>query len=205
MAYKFAIISGSTRKKAPQSSKVAHYVKWLLEQQLEQETYLLDLSETSLKYWDETFWSDYKNFDENWAIASKEIRNSDALVIITPEWNGTIPPALKNIFHLATKGEMANKPALIISVSSGINGVYPITELRLNSFKNTFVNYIPQHVIVRNVNSVLNNPQAIETEDDKLIKERIDYTLKILMVYAEAFVKIRDSEIIKNNPFPYGM
>ncbi len=200
---KFAIISGSTRSN-PQSSKVASYVKTQLEEQLSQETYLLDLSKTTLKYWDETFWSDYDNFDPAWNLASKEIHSCDAIVIVAPEWNGMLPPALKNVFHLATKGEIANKPGLIISVSSGINGVYPITELRLNSFKNTYINYIPQHVIVRNVNTVL-NPEAVETESDKLTRERIDYTLKILKVYAEAFVSIRNSDIIKNNPFPYGM
>ncbi|MBP9742779.1 MAG: NAD(P)H-dependent oxidoreductase [Burkholderiales bacterium] len=205
MASKFAIISGSTRHNAPQSSKVAHYVKWQLEEKLKQKTYLLDLAKTELKYWDETFWSDYANFDKNWSIASSEIRSSDAIIIIAPEWNGTIPPALKNIFHLATKGEMANKPGLIISVSSAQNGVYPIIELRSSGYKNNFINYIPQHVIVRNVNSVLNNPEAIETEEDKLIKERLDYTLKVLQVYAEAFVNIRNSDIIKNIPFPYGM
>lgn len=205
MASKFTIISGSTRHKTPQSSKVANYVKWQLEEKLKQKTYLLDLAKTEIKYWDETFWSNYANFDKNWAVASNEISSSDAIIIIAPEWNGTIPPALKNIFHLATKGEMANKPGLIISVSSAQNGVYPIIELRSSCYKNNFINYIPQHVIVKNVNSVLNNPEAIETEEDKLIKERIDYTLKVLQVYAEAFVNIRNSDIIKNIPFPYGM
>jgi NAD(P)H-dependent FMN reductase len=203
---KFAIISGSTRQNNPQSSKVAKYVQTQIKTDLKEDTYLLDLSVTNLKYWDETFWSDYENFDKAWSIASKELHSSDAIIIIAPEWNGTIPPALKNIFHLATKGEFANKPGLIISVSSGINGVYPITELRANSAKNTSINYIPQHVIVRNVNTVLNgNEEAVEIESDRLTRERIDYTLKILQVYAKNFINIRNSEIIKNIPFPYGM
>lgn len=205
MSLKFAIISGSNRQKSPQSSKVAKYIEWQLKEKLKQKTYVLDLSETQLKYWDETFWSDYDNFDANWKAASSEIRSSDAIIIIAPEWNGMTPPALHNFFHLATKGEMANKPAVIVSISSGINGVYPIAEIRLSSFKNTHVNYIPQHVIVRNVNSVLNDNEITETESDKLTKERIDYTLKVLEVYAKAFVEIRKAEIIKDNPYPYGM
>lgn len=203
---KFAIISGSTRQKNPQSSKVARYVQTQLEKVMQEDSYLLDLSKTTIKYWDETFWSDYKNFDPAWSVASRELHSCDAIIIVVPEWNGTIPPALKNIFHLATKGEFANKPGLIISVSSGINGVYPITELRINSFKNTYINYIPQHVIVRNVNTVLNDgEEAVEIESDKLTRERIDHTLKILKVYADAFVNIRNAEVVKNNPFPYGM
>ena len=201
---KIGIISGSTRQKKPQSAKVAKFVQ-NLELQAGHSTYLLDLSVTPIKYWDETFWSDYANFDANWSVASHELHSCDALIIVAPEWNGMLPPALSNIFHLATKGELANKPALIISVSAAINGVYPIAQLRLNSYKNTFINYLPEHVIIRNVNSVLNDLEVVETEEDKNIRERLSYSLKILAVYAEGFVSIRNSEIIKNNPFPYGM
>ena len=203
---KFGIISGSTRTNNPQSLKVAKYVRNQVEKELKHDTYLLDLSQTQIKYWDETFWTDYKNFDLAWAQASKELHSCDAIIIIAPEWNGTIPPALKNIFHLATKGEFANKPGLIVSVSSGISGVYPVSELRLNSHKNTYLNYIPQHVIVRNVATVLNaDGEEFDAVNDKLTRERLNHTLLILDVYAKAFVEIRNSEVIKNNPFPYGM
>lgn len=201
---KFAIISGSTRHNKPQSSKVAKYIKQEVQNQFKHEVYLLDLSETEIKSWDETFWNDYNNFDANWLQASQKLRDADAIIIIAPEWNGMVPPALKNIFQLATKGEFANKPALIVSVSSGINGVYPITELRLNTYKNTFLNYIPQHVIVRNVNNVLNQPE-ITTDEDKAIRERISYTLQILQAYAEGFISIRKNVIIQSNTYPYGM
>jgi NAD(P)H-dependent FMN reductase len=200
---KFTVVSGSTRANS-QSNKVAGYVQRYLSDTLHEDTHLLNLATANLKYWDETFWSDYANFDPNWSLASSEIRSSDALVIVAPEWNGMIPPALKNFFHLATKGELANKPALIVGVSSGINGVYPITELRLNSCKNTFLCYIPQHVIVRDVTNVLNTDTP-QSKIDKDIRERLEYSIKMLQVYANAFSVIRADPIIKNSPFLYGM
>ena len=201
---KFAIISGSTRQNNPQSLKVAKYIESFVVNSGHQ-VYLLDLATANIKYWDETFWSDYANFDSNWTKASTELHAADALIIVAPEWNGMLPPALVNIFHLAVKGEFANKPALIVGVSSTINGTYPIAQLRLNCGKNNFINFIPQHVIIRNVNNVLNNLASSENEEDNFIRNRLNYSMQILEVYGEAFKQIRNSDIIKNTPFPYGM
>ena len=201
---KFTIVSGSTRVN-PQSRKVAQYVEHSIKTNLNAETYLLDLSTANLKYWDETFWSDYENFDPAWNIARKELNSSDAIVIVCPEWNGVIPPAVTNFFHLSTKGELANKPGLIVTVSATMNGVYPVAELRLNSYKNTFINYIPQHVIVRYVGKVLNNFNVVDGDDDKMIRDRIDYSLRVLNEYAKALIMVRESEVILKNPYPYGM
>lgn len=201
---KIGVISGSTRHNNPQSTKIAGYIEQFI-QKSGDSSYCLDLSKTELKYWDETFWSDYDNFDHNWSVASKELHGCDALVIVAPEWNGMIPPALLNVFHLAVKGEFANKPALIVGVSAGVNGVYPVAELRLNTGKNTFLNYIPEHVIIRNAGAVLNDFNVVASEDDKLTRERLDYSIKILAVYGEAFKQIRNSDIIKHTPFSYGM
>lgn len=201
---KFAIISGSTRQNNPQSRKVSKYIDKRLTTVFGEDTYLLDLSVANIKFWDETFWSDYDNFDKNWTKVSQELHKSDALIIVAPEWNGMLPPALKNVFHLAVKGEFANKPALIVGVTSGIGGVYPVSELRLNSHKNTFINYIPQHVIVRNVLEVLNELEAVNKNDAE-IRKRLDHSLHILNIYAKNFIAIRKSSIINSNDYPFGM
>lgn len=201
---KIGIISGSSRHDKPQSTKVAGYIQHVIEKS-GYKSYWLNLSKVEIKYWDETFWSDYANFDNNWSVASKQLHECDGLVVVSPEWNGMIPPALLNIFHLAVKGEFSNKPALLVGVSAGINGVYPIAQLRINSGKNTFINYIPHHVIVRNVESVMNDFDIIYDENDKLIRERLDYSLRILAVYTEAFIQIRNSGIIQQAPFKNGM
>ncbi|MFN8771188.1 MAG: NADPH-dependent FMN reductase [Neisseriaceae bacterium] len=201
---KYTIISGSTRP-VSQSFKTAKYLKYVLETQLCEQVYLLNLAEANLKFWDESFWKKDAEFDPNWTIAKKEIDESDAVIIVAPEWNGMIPPALKNFFHLSTNKELSNKPGLIVSVSAGLNGVYPITELRMNSYKNTFLCYIPHHVIVRKVNTVLNNLDEPESEDDVFIRNRIDSSLKVLVEYTKGFKLIRSSYAVANFPFPNGM
>jgi NAD(P)H-dependent FMN reductase len=201
---KFTIVSGSNRQQS-QSAKVANFLANYLSDKLNQDASVLDLAKENFRYWDETFWSDFANFDKNWLEARKGIIDSDGLVIIAPEWNGMIPPVLLNFFHLAVKGELANKPALIVGVSSEINGAYPVSILRINSYKNSFLCYIPQHLIVRHVESVLNTLECHENQEDESIRERIDYSLKVLVEYAKGFQLIRRSDIIIENKYKYGM
>ena len=199
---KFGIISGSNRKNS-QSLKVATYIQNLAKLQ-STDSYLLDLSIANIKYWDESFWVDSKTFDPEWTKASNELHSCDGIIIVAPEWNGMLPPALVNIMHLAVKGKFANKPVLIVSVSSGINGVYPVIHLH-ESGKNSFANFIPHHVIVRDVNHVLNDYSIAANEIDQSIRDRLNYALQVLNVYSAAFKQIRDSQVIKNVPYAYGM
>lgn len=201
---KFSIISGSSRKNS-QSIKVARYIQKQLSKIGINDQYLLDLAVANIKQWDESFYADHTKFDEAWNEISKELKASDAVIIIAPEWNGSIPPALHNFMHLTVKGEFADKPAMIVGISSTGNGVYSVAELRSNGFKNSRINYIPHHVIVRNVESVLNDHDKHHNEADKFIQDRLNYSLQILKEYATGFIAIRNSIAVKNNPYNYGM
>lgn len=199
---KLSIISGSTRT-GSQSLKVSGYIKNVLSN-MGYSSELIDLSELKIKEWDPSFWTD-KEFDANWTIVKNSLESSDAIIIVAPEWDGSIPAGLKNFFHLATKGEIANKPGLIISVSAGVNGSYPITELRSSCYKNSFICYIPQHVIVRFVNDVLNNFNNYQNDNDKEIRDRINSSIQVLIEYANALKTVRNSDAIKKYNYPYGM
>jgi hypothetical protein len=77
-------------------------------------------------------------------------------------------------------------------------------ELRTSSYKNTRLCYIPDHVIVRNVGQMLKGAQAVD-EHDRLLRERIDYSARVLVEYAKALKSVRDSGLIDLKRFPYGM
>jgi len=101
---------------------------------------------------------------------------------------------------------MAHKPALIVSVSSSSGGAYPVAELRMSSYKNTRICYIPDHVIVRNVEKVFNTPGLDKSNaDDFRIKTRLIYSLEVLRVYAESFKSIRKSSSIDLKKYSSGM
>ena len=118
-----------------------------------------------------------------------------------PEYGGMATPAAKNIFLLCGNGEFAHKPGLLVSVSSGNGGAYPIAELRSSSYKNTHIMWIPENIIIRNVEefNLGNHGENIP----EWLDNRIDYVLKLLLVYAANMKPIR--ELINRKDFGNGM
>jgi hypothetical protein len=95
---------------------------------------------------------------------------------------------------------------LIVTVSSADGGAYPVAELRMSSYKNNRICYIPEHVIVRNVERVLNDDAAQNNPDaDSYFRERIRYALGILVEYARALVQVRASGATELGKFKNGM
>lgn len=202
---KISIISGSHRENS-QSLKVAKHIEAsLLESNLADETYILSLAGNPLPLWDESIWSG----DETWKSIlnpiSEELTSSDAFVIIAPEYHGQVPAALKNFF-LMWKHEVSHKPALIVAVSASDGGAYPVAELRMSSYKNNRLCYMPEHLIIRHVESVLNKDEADNNaQSDSYYRERINWVLPQLTKYAEALKMVRDSGVTQTEKFGNGM
>ena len=70
---------------------------------------------------------------------SDSLSSSDGFIIVVPEYGGMATPNAKNFFLLFNNGELFHKPGLIISISSGTGGAYPISELRSSSYKNSHI------------------------------------------------------------------
>jgi NAD(P)H-dependent FMN reductase len=113
-------------------------------------------------------------------------------------------PAIKNFFIYASKAELAHKPGLLVGVSSGIGGAYPISELRASSYKNCRLCYLPEHLIVRHVEQSFNDAEPTD-ENDRRIRERADYALDVLVKYAHALKPVRASIDLSNPAFGNGM
>ncbi len=203
---KISLISGSHRPES-QSGKVARFAQRLIHKlDSTHQTHLLDLARDPMPFWDEGMWSNAESWQKVWGPHSQEIKSSDALVIISPEWAGMVPAALKNFFLLCNKQEIANKPALIVTVSSGATGgAYPVVELRSSSYKNTFVCYLPEHIVIRNVETVLNNWDEAQNGSDSYIRERLQHGLSLLVHYGHALKQVRDANVFDYKKYPFGM
>lgn len=203
---KISIISGSHRAEA-QSLKVANFIETqLLENKLCEETFLFSLSGNPLPLWDESIWAGDEAWKERLAPIAKEFESSDAFVVIAPEWHGQAPAGLKNLFLLFGAMQFAHKPALLVGVSSGPGGAYPIAELRMSSYKNNRICYIPEQLIIRNVESVLNEDAADNNPDeDGYFRTRIPYALNILKEYATALGQVRGTGVTDTSEFKNGM
>ena len=194
-----AVVAGSGRNNS-QSGKVARFLRQrLLQLGLSdaQSSSLIDLGLAPLPLW--------PSDDQGpWGLYRQQLEAADAVLIVSPEWNGMACPAIKNFFIYASKAQLAHKPGLLVGVSAGKGGAYPISELRASSYKNCRLCYLPEHLIVRHVESVLNGP-APASEDDQRLRARIDYALDILGKYAQALKPVRESIDMDNRAFANGM
>ena len=204
---KIGIICGSHRQDS-QSGKVARYIeKALLNNDLCDATWLYDLGGNPLPLWDEGIWSGDEQWQQTLAPLSEELKSCDGFVVIAPEWHGMAPAGLKNFFLMWTAGgELAHKPALIVSVSTSDGGSFPIAELRMSSYKNSRICYLPEHLIIRKVDTVFNDdPQQNNPGAQEYFEDRLTYCLEMLREYALAFRQIRGSGKTSLETYTSGM
>ena len=201
---KIGIISGSHRQNS-QSSKIAHY----FERQIEskgKESWIFELAGNPLPLWDEQVWEKSEHWESLLNPIRGELASCDGFIIISPEWHGQVPAGLKNFFLLFGKNELGHKAALLTAVSAGSGGAYPIAELRMSSYKNNRICYIPEHLIIRDVEKVLNEKsEDNDQRSDTFYRERINWTLDILFEYTSALSKVRNSGVIDTDKFNNGM
>ncbi|WP_460064613.1 NADPH-dependent FMN reductase [Pseudomonas sp. S2_H08] len=197
MSRHIVLLSGSNRSNS-QSIKVAHYLRdRLAALELCDSSELIDLASSPLPLWPE------EDTQKAWSVQQSTLKKATALIVISPEWNGMACPALKNFFLYAGSSELGHKPALLVGVSAGLGGAYPITELRASSYKNSRILYLPEQLIIRNVESMFNS-ECPSDENDMRIRARADWVLHVLCQYNDALRTMRTA--IKHPPeFSTGM
>jgi len=200
------IVSGSHRK-VSQSIKIAKAIKSALKTFKEcDEANIFDLANNPLPLWNEDLRKVGNPSNSLLESVSKKLAYSDAFIIISPEWHGMVPAGLKNFFLMWGKGELAHKPALIVTVSSGDGGSYPVAELRMSSYKNNRICFLPEHLIIRNVESVFNDNEIDNnSSSQEYFENRLDYCLKQLLTYGKAFQQIRKSDAVSIKKYGSGM
>ena len=203
---KISIISGSHRNPS-QSEKVARYLEKTLASDFDDiEPWVYALADNPLPLWDQTLWEDNDEWNQRLAPIKQQLIESDAFIIVSPEWHGQVPSGLKNFFLLFNRFELGHKPALIVTVSSADGGAYPVAELRMSSYKNNRLCYIPEQLILRNIEKILNEKSEDNDESaDSYFKERINWALGILSGYAVALKAMRETTEIHHDKFGNGM
>ena len=195
------IISASHRLES-NSEKIATYCQTTLNTMYPQiNSQVVSLSQNPLPLWQDPL-SDQGQ--KTWDQYQKKLLDCHALVVVTPEWHGMTPAGLKNFFLHASKQHLGHKPALLIGVSSGVGGCYPLAELRSSSYKNNRICYLPEQLIVRDADHVFNQPEAVSKQDQSL-RDRLKQCLTLLKDYATGFMEIRQHMSFDQEKYPNGM
>lgn len=130
---KIVIISASVRL-GRNSHRVALYFKNYITEHSIGEVTILDLNEYQFPVFDERL-RFMTNPSEKVLQFTGHIKQADAIIIVTPEYNGGYPASLKNVIDLLYV-EWKRKPIAISTVSDGIfGGSQVITSLVFSLWK----------------------------------------------------------------------
>ncbi|MBO0334903.1 NAD(P)H-dependent oxidoreductase [Sneathiella sp. CAU 1612] len=187
---KIGIIIGSIRKKS-QSDRIGKYISELLKNSnLSVEVDYFSLRDLEVPLWNEEKWESGSDLKKFWKPISDRLKSCQGFVVISPEWAGMVPPHLKNFLLMCDGGELAHKPAQLIAVSSGTGGAYPVAELRMSGYKNNFLWWMPDHMILRQVESLFTSTPP--TDLDSRLTARLNYGLEFMIETAKAVVPVRE-------------
>lgn len=115
---KIEIISGSPRISSI-TRRVAHYLKNYLSQNSEHEVDIIDMKDWNIPTLQSVWVSPEKTPDEFRPLAERMF-SADAFILVTPEYNGSYAPAMKNLLDHFPKQH--HKPFGIVTASPGAMG-----------------------------------------------------------------------------------
>jgi len=191
------VICASMRRES-QSLKVSKWLRSHLESQ-NIGADLLDLHSFKLPMFD-----DGETTSDNQPELLAKLVKADGFVFVSPEWNGMMSHGLINMFHYV-EHEMAYKPVMLVGVSAGRGGTHPVDQMRLMGYKNRHYVLSPESLIVSGVESALNGPEFDKNAGDFALKERADYSLKVLVKLAESLKSVRESGVLDFERFGNGV
>ena len=198
---KISIISASQRSNS-QSRRVAMILKnFILNYDNKVNCYNLDMYEKKIPFWGSKKTDNSQFWEIEYDKICKELNSSECFIFVVPEYGGMATPYSKNFFLMFNNGELFHKPGLIVSISSGNGGAYPISDLRSSSYKNSHIMWIPENIIIRNVEQY--SPGNHGTLIPTWIDDRIKYSCNLLIKYAEHLKPIQ--KFINRKDFGNGM
>ncbi|NQZ80749.1 MAG: NAD(P)H-dependent oxidoreductase [Colwellia sp.] len=211
------LISASQREQS-NSFKVAQYIKSnILNDSSEISSPILELSKYRhlLDHYGFETNSGFETNNDSLLAKEKDevlalLYACDAVVFITPEWGGMIPPALVNLLLLTANGSanglpLGHKPAFAVGVSASGGGSNPISLLKAYAAKNSHLTWLPLHAIVQNVEQFLEHPWSPNSNDRySQVQSRLLVGIKSLVIYAKQLAPIREELVSLSKVHPFG-
>lgn len=173
-------IVNSTIRKGNQSFKVSRYMAGEVSKREGVTANLLDLAALDLPVlWERNHYMEEGERPEGLKKWRDTVVESDALILVVPEYNGGYPAAFKNAFD-ALYSEYRRKPFGLVSVSSGFGGYTVLTQLR-ELISRVAGLIVPTTFMARNAPTAFDEEGALLNEHydkgaNRLINEVIWYT-----------------------------
>ncbi|RFS16611.1 NADPH-dependent FMN reductase [Emticicia sp. C21] len=115
---KIEIISGSPRQESV-TARVATYLQKHLSEITDAEVGIIDVRDYELPFVQKV-WTSVDAVPSEWKYLGERMFSADAFILVTPEYNGSYSPAMKNLLDHFPK--QLHKPFGIVTASTGIMG-----------------------------------------------------------------------------------
>lgn len=159
---KITIVSGSPRKESITVRIAKHLLKFFSEKYPAHEVQLVNLQESQIPFV-EKVWSTLNDVPEEFKAVAEKIYSADAFVVVTPEYNGSMSAAARNLFDHFPK---QNKKVFgIVTASDGAMGGIRAAVSMQNQICAWFGIPCPQMLVVGNMSQKFD-------ADGKLIDEK---------------------------------
>lgn len=186
-----AVIIGTTRQ-GRVTPRLAQWVMNAAGKRSEAEFSLLDLKDFSIPMLDDTPWAENRELNDGTREWLDNLLRADGIIIVTAEYNHTIPAVLKNAFD-HTNGEVKRKPVAIVShgVNSGVRANEHLRQM-LNSNMGAF-SISATVTYVGNVAEALTEAGEA-TGDNQLNDSKLENLLNDISWYTKAMKTAKDSD-----------
>lgn len=124
-----------------------------------------------------------KNMPESVKIFLNKIKEADGVVIMTPEYNNSIPGVLKNALDWASRGDLVfqNKAVLIMGITPSILGT-----VRAQDHLRLILSHKVYNAKVLNGDQILIGRSFEKFKDEKIVDE---FTKKLIETKLKEFVE----------------
>ncbi len=166
------ILVGTNRPNS-RSADLAHFIKPFYEQQGEQ-VEVMNLQDVGLEDLKHDSYGDNK--PEKIKKAVDELLETDGLVVICPEYNGSYPGALKYfIDHWRYPESFEHRPVAFIGLGGRFGGLRPVEHLQqVFGYRNSFI--FPDRVFLTNVWNIIKDGELKdEMASALLLKQAQDF------------------------------
>jgi NAD(P)H-dependent FMN reductase len=181
------IVVGSIRQ-GRKSLAVAEYLHARIQEKTEVATRLLDLADYPLPPLEER--TEGESTLPTARRLFQELSDVDGLLIVSPEYKGGVPGALKNVFDYFPPGFLRHKPVGICTVSAGgYGGISCLAQLRLLTLA-VGGSPIPEFIAVSKVNNVAGEEGGL----DKVFAGKLEVFFAELIWHCGAMVKERERD-----------
>ena len=187
------ILSGTDRPQS-RSLEIAKIIKPMY-QSLGIEAEIMSLADLKLDELQGSHYGNKKPLKVEAAI--EKLLHADGLVVICPEYNGSMPGALKLfIDHWKYPESFEYRPVCFIGLGGRFGGLRPVEHLQqVFGYRNAFV--FPLRVFLQNVWNVLKDEKLLDEEFTKLLeKQAQDFSRFIKALKSE---KIHGKDYILEN------